>query len=183
MLKSHAGFHLIHYNMPVTAQAMQPFWGATGSAWSAWGRSQMGRISAVPWAGWTGQLRYGEDRHPRGADCLGTEEIPVGRRCRPAIGLDDAARRGGRLVDRSERPANRPAAPRRPGQIGYSGRACPGTTPRPRAVSAGDIRVYADSEADAAGGSYNATIECVHICVVPRKRLERGWKRDLEKRP
>jgi hypothetical protein len=43
--------------------------------------------------------------------------------------------------------------------------------------------VYADSEADAAGGSYNATIECVHICVVPRKRLERGWKRDLEKRP
>jgi uncharacterized protein (DUF362 family) len=25
----HAGFHLIHYNMLVTAQAMQPFWGAT----------------------------------------------------------------------------------------------------------------------------------------------------------
>jgi len=24
----HAGFHLIHYNMLVTAQAMQPFWGA-----------------------------------------------------------------------------------------------------------------------------------------------------------
>jgi uncharacterized protein (DUF362 family) len=25
----HAGFHLIHYNMLVTAQAMQPFWGVT----------------------------------------------------------------------------------------------------------------------------------------------------------
>lgn len=25
----HAGFHLIHYNMLVTAQAMQPYWGAT----------------------------------------------------------------------------------------------------------------------------------------------------------
>jgi len=24
----HAGFHLIHYNILVTAQAMQPFWGA-----------------------------------------------------------------------------------------------------------------------------------------------------------
>ena len=25
----HAGFHLVHYNMLVTAQAMQPYWGAT----------------------------------------------------------------------------------------------------------------------------------------------------------
>jgi len=63
------------------------------------------------------QLRHGEDRHPRSADCLGAEEVPDECRCRTAVGLDDAAGRGGRFLERSERPANRQAAHSSPAKI------------------------------------------------------------------
>ena len=81
----HAGFHLIHYNMLVTAQAMQPSWGVTVIDGHE-GMEGNGPSQGTPVAS---RLAIASDRV--GAECMGS--IPNGPTNRPA-----AARHPGQVA-------------------------------------------------------------------------------------